>query len=112
MYNYLFDLKYKKLMEPYKKAKYYGTYICRGNEDEKNLSKKKRNFIRFVNNENPKSKGQVCRTEKTENIIKILKYIDTEKKYTNLYDGKEKKDYICEKIRLLMEQKGLLFFSL
>lgn len=112
VYNYLFDLKYKKLMEPYKKAKYYGTYICRGNEDEKNLSKKKRNFIRFVNNENPKSKGQVCRTEKTENIIKILKYIDTEKKYTNLYDGKEKKDYICEKIRLLMEQKGLLFFSL
>ena len=112
VYNYLFDLKYKKIMAPYKKAKYYATYICRGNEDEKNIAKKKRNFIRLVNNENPKSKGQVCRTEKTENIIKILKYIDTNKKYKNLYDGKEKKDYICEKIKDLMEEKGLLFFSL
>ena len=112
VYNYLFDLKYKKLMEKYKKAKYYATYICRGNEDEKNIAKKKRNFIRLVNNENPKSKGQVCRTEKTENIIKILKYIDSDKKYKNLYDGKEKKDFICEKIKDLMEKKGLLFFSL
>jgi hypothetical protein len=112
VYNYLFDLKYQKLMAPYRKAKYYATYICRGNEDEKNIAKKKRNFIRLVNNENPKSKGQVCRTEKTENIIKILKHIDTNKKYKNLYDGKEKKDYICDKVKELMEEKGLLFFSL
>ena len=42
------EVSIKKLMEKYKKAKYYGTYICRGGENEKNIAKKKRNFIRFV----------------------------------------------------------------
>ena len=111
VYNHLFNKKYDVIMEKYRKAKYYGTYILRGNENEKNLRKKELSFFRIVDNTNPLSKGLVCGTEKVKNLKPILTYIDIEKRYPRLLDEKIKKVNMCEILRNLFHDRELLFTS-
>lgn len=111
VYNYLFNKKYDVIMADYRKSKYYGTYILRGSENEKDLVKKERSFFRIVDNTNPRNKGLVCGSGKVKNLKPILTYVDTEKRYTNIWDEKSKKNQVCEILRKLFQERGLLFTS-
>ena len=68
-----------KEAKQYKKSKYYGTYILRGGEKETNISKKRNNFFRIIDTSKERNKGQICKTETYENLIKIIKYLNPKK---------------------------------
>ena len=113
VYNYLFDKMYNKILKKYREKDYYGTYILRGGEDEINIAKKRRNFFRIVNTEGSRNKGQICKTDKIENLVKVIKYLEDKKgEYKEYYEGKSKRELVCEKLKKIFKEKGLLFFSL
>ena len=112
VYNYLFTKMYDVIMAPYRKVKYYGTYILRGSEDEEFVEDKKKNFFRIVDNSNPRNKGIICRfLTPTSNIVKIIKYLDKDKKYENFYEGKARKNDLCDSLLALFKENNLLFTS-
>ena len=98
-------------MEKFKKSKYYGSYILRGGEDEKYIADKKKIFFRIVDNSNPRNKGKVCKNYGIHNLINILEYLDTDKKYI-FKNYKPRKDEICNRLLKIFEEKNLLFVSL
>ena len=108
VYNYLFIKKYQQLLNKYKKSKYYGTYILRGGEKETNITKKRNNFFRIIDTSKDRNKGQICKTETYENLIKIIKYLNPQ---INTKE-KMKRDMLCRKIKEEFTKKNLLFFSL
>lgn len=111
VYNYLFTQEYNKILQKYKQSKYYGTYILRGGENEEFIADKKKNFFRIIDNSNERNKGIMCLFNSTANNIKILKYLDTEKKYDDLTKGRPRKNEICAAILNLFREKDLLFES-
>lgn len=112
VYTFIFDRYYDKLLEKYKKSKYYGSYIYRGGEQIEDLVKRRREFFRIVDTENVRNKGRVCVNNTATEVQKVLKYIDDKKEYTKYYTGKINKNDICRIIKTLFEKKGLLFVSL
>ena len=112
VYNYLFNKYYDEIMERYRAAPYYGTYIYRGGEEERFVADKKRNFFRIVDNSNPRNKGIVCRfMTPTSNIVKIVKSLDKEGKYKNMYGAKIRKNDLCDSLIQLFRENDLLFES-
>ena len=114
VYNYMFIEKYNKTMEKYKKSKYYGTYIYRGGEEEKYLSSKQETFFRIIDTSNEKNKGIICtKSVGVPKLKEIIKYLDKDKKFTNIYQGNEKykKRKYCDIISDLMIKLDLMFVS-
>lgn len=111
VYNHLFNKKYDIIMDKYRKSRYYGTYILRGAETEKDLAKKELTFFRYVDNANARNKGLVCTNGGVEKIKPIIRYLDTDKKYSYLLDRKTKKNKMCEILKSLFMEKDLLFVS-
>ena len=111
VYTYIFDKFYNKLLEKFKKSKYYGSYIYRGGEQIEDLVKRRREFFRIVDTTNERNKGRVCVNNTATEVQKVLKYIDNKKKHKDLYTGKINKNDVCKIIKSLFEEKGLLFES-
>ena len=112
VYTYMFDKMYDKILERYKKSKYYGSYIYRGGEQIEDVVKRRREFFRIIDTSNPRNKGRVCVNTSTEEIQKILKSVDTKKQYKQFYSGKVNKNKICEIIKDIFKENNLLFISL
>ena len=112
VYNYLFDRKYDQIMKKYRKAKYYGSYIMRGGETEKDVIKRERNFFRIVDNGNPRNKGLTCTSYVVDTLKPLVEYLDDKGEYKNLFKNKVKKFKLCEILKALFIKKDLLFMSL
>ena len=112
VYTKIFDNFYENLLEKYKKSKYYGSYIYRGGEQSKDIVSRRRDFFRIIDTSNPRNKGRVCINTSAEDIVKILKFLDKDKKYKKYYVGKINKNQVCEIVKKLFEEKDLLFISL
>jgi len=112
VYTHAFDKFYEKLLEHFKKYPYYGSYIYRGGEQIEDVVKRKREFFRIIDTSNPRNKGRVCTSSDIGYIQNVLKKIDTEKKYKKYYTGKINKNEICNYIKDIFKEKGLLFVSL
>ena len=113
VYTNLFDQYYDNILEKFKKSKYYGSYIYRGGEQIKELSKRKKEFFRIVDTSNPRNKGRVCINNDFKEVQKIIEFLDTDKKYKDYYTGKNNsKNEACDIIKDLFKKKGLLFVSL
>ena len=103
---------YEKILENYKKSKYYGSYIYRGGEQIDDIVKRKREFFRIIDTSNPRNKGIVCTSIGIEKIQQILKIVDKKKEYKQYYSGKFGKGKICEIIKDIFKKNNLLFISL
>ena len=112
VYNHLFAMKYDIILEKYKKGKYYGSYIMRGGETEKDISNREMFFFRIVDNSNLRNKGLVCKNWSVDNLKPIVKFLDTEKKYKDLFKEKVRKNKLCEILKKLFIEKNLMFVSL
>jgi hypothetical protein len=113
IYTKLFDNFYEKILEKYKKSKYYGSYIYRGGEQKEKINDRKKEFFRIVNTSNPRNKGKVCINNTGGEIKEVIQFLDTSGKYKKYYQEKIKnKNEICEIIQKLFEEKDLLFISL
>jgi len=112
VYTHAFDKFYEKLLEHFKKYPFYGSYIYRGGEQIEDVIKRKREFFRIIDTSNPRNKGRVCTSSDIGYIQNVLKKIDTEKKYKKYYTGKINKNDICNYIKDIFKEKGLLFVSL
>tara|TARA_R110000822_G_scaffold56167_7_gene142184 strand:+ start:10098 stop:13445 length:3348 start_codon:yes stop_codon:yes gene_type:complete len=112
VYTYMFDKMYEKILENYKKSKYYGSYIYRGGEQIDDIVKRKREFFRIIDTSNPRNKGIVCTSIGIEKIQQILKIVDKKKEYKQYYSGKFGKGKICEIIKDIFKKNNLLFISL
>lgn len=112
VYTHAFDKFYEKLLEHFKKFPYYGSYIYRGGEQIEDVIKRKREFFRIIDTSNPRNKGRVCSSLDAKMIQKIIKSIDNEKKYKKYYTGKINKNEVCDNIKTIFKEKGLLFISL
>ena len=123
VYTKLFDNYYDRILEKYKKFKFYGSYIYRGGEkvDKKNIGtfeesnkilRRQADFFRIVDTSNPRNKGKVCKNYPTDDIVSVLKYTDTKKKYTKYYKGKINKNEVCNIIKNLFDEQGMMFYSL
>jgi len=112
VYSYMLNKKTDDIMEKFRKVKYYGSYIYRGGEQEETYDRRKEEFFRVIDNSNPRNKGRVCVNNSFNFLQDVLKYIDTEKKHTELYTGKIRKKEICNLLLQIFKEKGLLFVSL
>lgn len=112
VYTKLFDNYYDKLMEKYKKSRFYGSYIFRGGEQEPVLKKRQKEFFRIIDTKNKNNKGRVCTSFPVDFIQEVLKFLDTAKEYKQYYNGKIDKDSVCRIIKDLFKKKDLLFVSL
>ncbi len=112
VYTHAFDKFYEKLLENFKKYPYYGSYIYRGGEQIDDVIKRKREFFRIIDTSNIRNKGRVCSSLEVNKVQLVLKSIDKEKRYKKYYTGKISKNEVCEKIKTIFKEKGLLFVSL
>ena len=112
VYTYMFDKMYEDILRKYKKSKYYGSYIYRGGEQEKNYTLRQREFFRIIDSTNPRNKGRVCANNNSEVLQDVLKYLDKDKKHKDMYVGKVNKNKLCEILKSLFIKKDLLFVSL
>ena len=112
VYTHAFDKFYEKLLEHFKKFPYYGSYIYRGGEQIEDVIKRKREFFRIIDTSNPRNKGRVCSSLDAKMIQEIIKSIDKKKKYKKYYTGKINKNEVCDNIKTIFKEKGLLFISL
>ena len=112
VYTKLFDNYYDKLMEKYKKSRFYGSFIFRGGEQEPILKKRQKEFFRIIDTKNKNNKGRVCTSFPVDFIQEVLKFLDTGKEYKQYYVGKIDKDSVCRIIKDLFKKKDLLFVSL
>ena len=112
VYTKIFDIEYDKILEKFKKSKYYGSYIYRGGNIDDPLYKRKKEFFRIIDTSNPRNKGRVCINNKGEDIVKVLKFLDTDKKYKKYYTQTNKKEAICNIVKDLFSEKNLLFSSM
>ena len=113
VYTYLFDLEYEKLLERFKKYRFYGSKIYRGGEQEKNIVSRRKEFFRIVDTSFKRNTGRVCVNKKTEDIQEVLREIDTEGRYKQYHTGKVKnKEEICDIVYNIFREKDLLFVSM
>ena len=112
VYTKLFDNYYDKLMEKYKKSRFYGSYIFRGGEQEPVLKKRQKEFFRIIDTKNKNNKGRVCTSFPVDFIQEVLKFLDIGKEHKQYYTGKIDKDSVCRIIKDLFKKKDLLFVSL
>lgn len=112
VYNYLFDRKYDNIMSKFRKSKYYGFYIMRGGETEKNIAIREEGFFRIVDNSNPRNKGLTCTSGVVDKLNEVLRWLDTDGEYKHMLDEKVKKKKLCPILRQLFMKKDLLFISL
>lgn len=113
VYTYLFDMEYERLLERFKKYRFYGSKIYRGGEQEKNIVSRRKEFFRIVDTSFKRNTGRVCVNKKTEDIQEVLKEIDTEGRYKQYHSGKIKnKEEICDIIYNIFREKDLLFVSM
>lgn len=112
VYNYLFDRKYDDIMSNFRKSKYYGSYIMRGGETEKDIVKREQNFFRIVDNSNPRNKGLTCTSGVVANLLEVFKWLDKEGEYKHLLKEKIRKHKLCAVLKQLFIKKDLLFMSL
>ena len=112
IYTKLFDDFYDRLLKKYKKSPYYGSYIYRGGEQNKDIVSRRKEFFRIIDTSNPRNKGIVCINAKNEKLIPVLKYLDKDKKYKKYYTEKTNKNEMCQIIKNLFEKQDLLFISL
>jgi len=112
VYRYIFDKFYDKLMKRFRDSKYYGSYIYRGGEQFEDVEKREREFFRIIDTSNPRNKGKVCVNNSAEDVRDILKFIDKEKEYKNLYSSKINKTKVCKIVENLFRKNDLLFISL
>jgi hypothetical protein len=112
VYNYLFDRKYDQIMKRFREAKYYGSYIMRGGETEKDIVTRERNFFRIVDNTNTRNKGLTCTSGVVDNLKPLVRYLDDEGEYKNSLDEKVRKYKLCEILKSLFIKKNLLFVSM
>ena len=110
VYNYLFDLKYDKLLERFRKARYYATIIYRA-PGNISIVEKEKLFFRIIDNTNKNNRGKICGNYGGDTLIKILKYLDDKGKYKKLMEKKIKKPVLCPLLQRLFEEKGLIFYS-
>lgn len=108
VYNYLFDLKYEKILTPFKKNKYYATVIYRGGQG----SFDDKQFFRIVDNSDRKNRGKVCNNYDTKELLNVLRFLDDKKEYIKDFEKKAKKPKLCPLLLRLFEEKNLVFTSL
>ena len=58
VYTKLFDNFYDKIMEKYKKSKFYGSFISRGGEQEPVLKKRQKEFFRIIDTKIKITRGE------------------------------------------------------
>jgi hypothetical protein len=112
VYNYLFNRKYDHLMNDFRKSKYYGSYIMRGGETEKDIVKREQDFFRIVDNSNPRNKGLTCTSGVVDRLKEVLKWLDKDGEYKHMLTNKVKKKALCPALKQLLIKKNLLFMSL
>jgi hypothetical protein len=113
VYTYLFDREYEKLLERFKKSRFYGSKIYRGGEQEKNIVSRRKEFFRIVDTSFNRNTGRVCVNKKTEDIQEVLREVDTEGRYKQYHTGKiRNKEEICNIIYNIFREKDLLFVSM
>ena len=112
VYNYLFDRKYDEIMSNFRKSKYYGSYIMRGGETEKDIVMRERSFFRIVDNSNPRNKGLTCTSGVVEKLVEVLRWLDKEGEYKYMLKEKIRKYKLCNALKQLFIKNNLLFMSL
>ena len=109
VYNYLYKLKYDKIIGHFDKSRYYAFVIYRGGKGT--IVEKEKEFFRIIDNSNKANRGRNCRSYDMADLISILRYLDTEGKYKKMLEGKIKKPILCPILEKLFQDKGLLFTS-
>jgi len=110
VYNYFFTKEYEKIMEKFMLSKYYATIIYRGGQGS--IMEKEAQFFRIIDTSDKNNRGKACGSYSIDNLLDILRYLDTEGKYKKFLNEKIKKPKLCPILSRLFEKNNLLFSSL